>query len=172
MRIPRSLPWVLVCASACAAAVSQTAPQWKSRVITDAEQGATYTELTLQGTYLVPPTNVNAQPSLVVQCADGKVQGNFFSFGAVLSLHVGGLYHVELQARIDDVRHPIGVDELSPDRTAAYFSRSDLKRMLFAKQIVVRAVEFAGPQMQASFTMPDASPIFDACGHDWILKPH
>lgn len=197
MRVPRSLPTLLVCALAVVAGGAQStpnpetpnkdkpaqqdtpikaspnpgdAPQWKSRVVTDTAQGTSYVELTLQGTYLVPPTLVDdAQPALVVQCANGKILENLFSFGAVLSLHVGGLYHVELQTRIDDVKRPIIVDDLNADRTAAFFSRGDLKRILDAKHVVVFAVEFAGPQMQASFTMPPPAPIFAACGQDWVL---
>jgi hypothetical protein len=201
MRAPRTAVGLLLFVSACAAACAQAspsltpstpeppsqdnvtsdpaspsaptaeAPQWKSRVVSDPGQES-YTELSLQGTYVVPPSNVAAQPALIVQCANGKVLGNFFSFGAVLSQHVGGLYRVELQARIDGVRRPIGVDELSPDGTAAYFSRDDLRRILWARQVEVRAVEFAGPQMQAAFSIPDSSPIYDACGREKVLKEH
>ena len=169
MRFPRLASLCMVCALACAA-FSQDAPLWKSRIVTDPADKTTYTELTLQGTYLIPPNNVNAQPALVVQCADGKLLGALFNFGAVLSQHVGGLYRVELQARIDGVRRPIGVDNLNPDGTAAYFSISDLRRVLWARQVVVRAVEFAGPQMEASFTIPDSSAVYDACGRERALK--
>jgi hypothetical protein len=88
----------------------------------------------------------------------------------VLSHHAGGLYPVELEAHIDNVRRPIGVQDLSPDGTSAYFPRRELKRMLAARKVLVGAVEFAGPQMLASFSMPDSSPVFSACGHDFILK--
>jgi hypothetical protein len=88
----------------------------------------------------------------------------------LLSQHVGGLHLVQLEARVDNVRRPIGVDELSPDGMSAYFPRSELKRMLMARKVLVGAVEFAGPEMQASFLMPDPAPVLASCGHDWILK--
>ena len=146
-------------------------PQWTSHTVTDATRGTPYVELSLQGSYVVGPSLVDdARPALVVQCANGKILGNFFSFGALLSLHVGGLYHVELQTRIDNEKRHIIVDELSSDRMSAFFSRGDLKRVLDARHVVVFAVEFAGPQMQADFTMPRSSPIFAACGQDWVLN--
>jgi hypothetical protein len=170
MRFLGLLVGMLVCALGSATALCQDTPGWNSRIVADEAQGTSYVELSLKGTYLTPPSVVAAQPALVIECANGKVRENYFSFGAVLSHHAGGLYPVELEAHIDNVRRPIGVQDLSPDGTAAYFPRRELKRMLAARKVLVGAVEFAGPQMLASFSMPDSSPVFSACGHDFILK--
>jgi hypothetical protein len=170
MRFLRSLPAMLACALGSTAIFSQDGPKWNSRTVADQGPGASFVELSLQGTYLIPPSVVSAEPVLVIHCSDGKVRENYISFGAVLSQHTGGLYPVELEATIDEVRRPIGVFDLSPDGTSAYFPRRDLKRMLSARKVLVGAVEFAGPQMLASFAMPDSSPVLSACGHDWALK--
>jgi hypothetical protein len=165
--LARTLLAVAVCAGgACRA---QTAPEWASRTISDKDVGD-YVELELHGVYVRPPSVVSAEPVLVIDCASGKVLKNYFSFGAVLSHHAGGNFPVELEAFVDNVRRPIGVQDMSPDYTAAYFPRRELRRMLVAKKVLVGAVEFAGPQMQASFTMPDPAPVFEACGKDRFLQ--
>jgi hypothetical protein len=171
------LPMLVVCVAAGAAALSQAGaaaaaddPQWTSREISDSDFGGTYIELNLAGTYVTPPSVANAEPALVVDCANHKVLKNYFAFGAVLSQHVGGLHRVELEAYDDDVRRPIIVDELSPDGTSANFSRLELKRMLAAHKVTVRAIELGGPPFLASFIMPDSTPVFSACGQDFILK--
>jgi hypothetical protein len=158
-----------LCIVASGIAFSQAAPAWDSRVVSDPQFGS-YTELRLPGTYVNPPNNVAAQPTLVVRCSDGKVLQNYFSFGAVLSVHVGGLHPVRLETTIDDFHTVIRVDDLSVDGTAAYFPRRDLNSMLYAKQVTVGAVEFAGPPILAKFAMPDRAPVFAACGEDRFLK--
>lgn len=157
-------------ALASTAVWAQDAPQWKSQTLTDPNGAGTYTELRLVGTYLKPPTVVAAQPVLVIQCAGGKIQQNFFSFGAVLSQMAAGLHPVELEAYLDNVRRPIFSDQLSEDAMSAYFSRRDLKRILNAHSLRIGAVEMNGPQMMATFTMPDPEPIYQACGQDSVLK--
>jgi hypothetical protein len=160
----------LLFAVMCSLAFAQAAPKWESHVVSDSQNGSTFTELRLQGTYVVPPRMSNEQPALIVRCANGKVLENYFSFGAVLSQHTGGLYLVELEAMIDNRRRPIGVDEVSPDGMSAYFPRKELKRMLNAQLVTIGAVEFAGPQMLAKFEMPNSEPVFSACGEDMFLK--
>lgn len=161
---------LLLCAIAGVLAYSQPAPKWVSHRVS-ADDGDAFDELMLQGTYLKPPTNTTAQPSLVVRCENGKVIQNFFSFGAVLSQSVGGLHPVRLETEIDKSKRVIEVDDVSPDWTAAYFSRKDLGRILQAKIVKVGAVEFAGPVIQAEFDLPDPGPIESACGKDPALKP-
>ncbi|MGB6688369.1 MAG: hypothetical protein WBE76_11055 [Terracidiphilus sp.] len=167
MRLWAGVP--LLCAIASGFAFSQTAPAWDIHIVSDPQFGS-YTELRLQGAYVKPPNNVAAQPSLVVRCSDGKVLQNYFSFGAVLSVNVGGLHPVRLETTIDNVPTVIRVDDLSIDGTAAYFPRRELNRMLYAKQVTVGAVEFAGPPILAKFAMPDSAPVFAACGEDRFLK--
>ena len=169
MRFLRFL-MVPVFAALCGAGCAQEAPKWKSRIVTDKATRASHVELSLQGIYITPPSVVEAQPVLVVQCANGKIEENYFSFGAMLSQRVGGLHPVQLEATVDNVRHAIGVQDLSPDGMSAYFPRRELKRMLVARKVLVGAVEFAGPEMLASFAMPDPAPVLSSCGHDWILK--
>jgi hypothetical protein len=159
----------LLCAVICHVAFAQPASQWQSSDISDPQAGK-YTELRLAGTYVKPPQNIAAQPSLVIRCSEGKVLQNYFSFGAVLSVHVGGLHPVRLETTIDNVQTVIRVEDVSVDGTAAYFSRRELNEMLYAKQITVGAVEFAGPPILASFTMPDPAPVFAVCGEDRFLK--
>jgi len=159
----------LVCAITSGIALCQTAPQWSTHVVSDPQFGS-YTELRLPGAYVKPPSNVTAQPSLVIRCSEGKVLQNYFSFGAVLSVNVGGLHPVRLETTIDNFHTVIRVDDVSIDGTAAYFSRRDLNIMLYAKQVTVGAVEFAGPPILAKFDMPDSGPVFAACGEDRFLK--
>jgi hypothetical protein len=170
MRALRSAIMLAGCAVWGAAALAQDGPKWTSRNVSDPSLGFEYVELTLEGNYSTPPSVVSAQPSLVIECAGGKVLRSYFSFGAVLSVHAGGQFLVQLEAYIDNVRRPIGVDEVSADRTSAFFPRSELRRMLNARQLRVGAVEFAGPEMFASFTIPDSSPVAAACGQDWNPK--
>ncbi len=161
---------LLSCAAISALGFSQAAPKWESRIV-GGVNGDTYTEFQLQGSYLKPPHNIAAQPSLIVRCESGKVIQNFFSFGAVLSQSVGGIHPVRLETEIDNAHRVIEVDNVSPDWTAAFFSRKDLNRMLRAKVVKVGAVEFAGPVIQAQFTMPDPDTVYSACGKDPFLKP-
>ncbi|HUH62273.1 MAG TPA: hypothetical protein VLZ50_04715 [Terracidiphilus sp.] len=161
---------LLWCAAASTLALSQAAPKWVSHRV-DGEAGEVFDELLLQGTYIKPPNNITAQPSLIVRCEKGKVIQTFFSFGAVLSQSVGGLHPVRLEAEIDKYHRVIEVDNVSPDWTAAYLSRKDLGRMLQAKIVKIGAVEFAGPVIQAEFDMPNPDPVYSACGKDASLKP-
>lgn len=166
---------LLVCVLSAAAACAQEKPvrdepKWSSRLIAGPESGTSVVELSLQGSYSRPPSFVNAQPALVVECTKGKVRGNYISFGAILDVPGNGASPFELIAFIDDVRTPIVVDDVSPDHTSAYFSRRELLRMLNARQVVVGTVEFAGPPIQVRFTIPDSSPVLSACGHDWVLR--
>jgi hypothetical protein len=161
---------LLLCVAAGALAFSQAAPQWVSRQV-NGDDGESFDELFLQGAYLKPPTNIAAQPSLIIRCEKGKVIQDFFSFGAVLSQSVGGLHPVRLETEIDKDHRVIDVDDVSPDWTAAYFSRKELYRILHAKIVIVGAVEFAGPVIQAKFTMPDPAPVYAACGKDKFLNP-
>lgn len=149
---------------------AQDAPQWKSQTLSDPAGTGTYIELRLAGRYETPPTVVAAQPVLVIQCAGGKVQQNFFSFGAVLSRMAAGLHPVELEAFLDGVRRPIFSDEQSEDGMSAYFSRRDLRRILNVHALRIGAVEMNGPQMVATFTLPDPEPVYAACGQDSVLK--
>ncbi len=161
---------LLCCAAASVPGFSQAAPRWEGHPVTG-DDGGTFTEFQLQGSYLKPPHNIAAQPSLIVRCENGKVIQNFFSFGAVLSQHVGGLHPVRLETEIDNLHKVIEVDDVSPDWTAAFFSRKDLNRMLRAKVVKVGAVEFAGPVIQAQFVMPDPEQIYSTCGKDPYLRP-
>lgn len=161
---------ILCCAAASLLGFSQAAPKWEGHPVTGVD-GDTYTEFQLQGSYLKPPNNIAAQPSLIVRCENGKVIQNFFSFGAVLSQHVGGIHPVRLETEIDNSHRVIEVDDVSPDWTSAFFSRKDLNRMLQAKVVKVGAVEFAGPVILAMFTMPNPDPVYSACGKDKFLQP-
>jgi hypothetical protein len=159
-----------ICFPQAAPNSSPAAPQWVSHQVSG-DDGEAFDELLLQGTYLKPPKNVAAQPSLIVRCENGKVIQNFFSFGAVLSQSVGGLHPVRLETQIDSYHKVIDVDDVSPDWTAAFFSRKYLYRIVHAKVVKVGAVEFAGPVIQAKFAMPDPEPVYSACGKDKSLNP-
>src|SRR5277367_3675175 len=92
------LPWLLLVVCLSSPAFSQDGPKWQSRVVTGDDPGDSYTELSLQGSYVKPPSFVSAQPVLIVDCVKGKIRENYFSFGAVLSVHNGGNFPVELEA--------------------------------------------------------------------------
>jgi len=169
MNPARTLLLLSACAIAGARGHAQVAPKWESHVVSEPD-GATVTELSLLGVYRTPPSIVKAQPVMVVQCANGKVLNSYFSFGAVLSQYAAGLHPVELELYLDNVRRPIFSDSLNEDGTSAYFSHKELKRILAVHELRVGAVEFAGPQMQATFILPDITPVLAACGEDSILK--
>lgn len=130
-------------------------------------QGKTTDVFRLEGKYLAPPPNLSSStaPALIVRCSQGHLQQNYLDFNAVLAARPGS-FPAMMEARIDGNPTYIGADAISPDGRSAYFPRSDLKKILHARQVVIGADENSGPEILVQFEMPDAASIQAACGGD------
>jgi hypothetical protein len=125
---------------------------------------------TLNGVYLTPPRLSTGTPSIVVKCMGGKVEQSYLNVHAVVVRHEG--YQPEgLEVRMDGKSdgHFL-VDAISTDGEGLYFTRLDLKEMLYAKKVIVGVNEYLGPQVVMQFDIPDPSPVMEKCGEDKILK--
>jgi hypothetical protein len=151
---------------------AQTAITWQHKTIDDPLHAKTIDAFVLEGKYVTPPRLVTTgqNPVLVIRCMKGKVEQNYFNFNAVLATRTGSIFPVMMDARIDGKSTTIGADDISTDGTSAYFPRSDLKRILRARLVIVGANEYLGPEIEAQFEIPDTTAVFAACGSDRMLK--
>jgi hypothetical protein len=151
-------------------------PQWKYSKEDDPLHAKVHDRFTLEGTYLTPPSvSTGGTPSIVVVCATGKVEQNYFNVGAVVDHHASpgpNSYPniVGLEARVDGKAYGIHADNISTDGRAVYFIRGDLKSILWAKQVIVGMNEYMGPQVVMQFGIPSPAAVMEKCGEDPILK--
>jgi len=127
----------------------------------------------LEGVYLTPPRVGTRAPTIVVECSGGKVENNYFNVGAVVDYHAGGIFPDVngFEVRVDGKKKRLLVNSVSTDGQAMYFTRVDLKTVLNAKQVIVGANEYLGPQVVMRFDIPDPSPVLEKCGSDRNLTP-
>jgi hypothetical protein len=150
--------------------------QWQYTREDDPLHAKVHDRFILDGVYLTPPSiSAGAAPAIVVVCSAGKVEQSYFNIGAVVD-HRGpsgssGLEVVGFEARVDGKKHGMFPNNMSTDGRAVYFIRGDLKSFLGAKQVIIGANEYLGPQIVMRFDIPDPFPVMEKCGSDWVLKP-
>ena len=168
----RSLWLVFVLLASAFQVRAQDANTWQHQKIDDSLHGKTIDSFLLQGKYLTPPRmpGDGEAPMLVIRCIKGKVEQNYFNFNAVLATRHGSIFPIMMEARIDGKSANIGADNVSTDGSSAYFPRSDLKKILHARVVIIGANEYLGPEIVAQFDIPDSAVVFAACGSDRMLK--
>ena len=150
--------------------------QWQYAKEDDSLHVKVHDRFILEGVYLTPPSiPVGVGPAIVVVCSAGKVEQSYFNIGAIVDHHgpsgSNGLEVVGFEARVDGKKYGIFPDNMSTDGRAVYFIRGDLKSFLGAKQVIIGANEYMGPQIVMRFDIPDPAPVMEKCGSDRILKP-
>ena len=153
---------------------TQLAASWQHTRDDDPLHNKVYDRLILDGKYLTPPRSVarGFVPSIVVECADGKVEQNYITIGAVATLRGRGqpIFADLLDSRIDGKRGAIAAIGIATDGTGVFFTRVDLKSILRAHEVIVGVYEYLGVQIVLQFIMPDPTPVYTACGRDRLLK--
>jgi len=167
-----SLPFLLCIAMSGLAQQAKTnaSAEWQYVKEDDPLHAKTRDRFILEGTYLTPPRlSTNGSPTVVVECSDGRVEHNYFSVHAVVARTHDNLPD-GFEVRVDGKSRTFFVDSISTDGQGLFFTRIDLKEMLYAKRVIVGVNEYLGPQVVMQFDIPDPSPVMEKCGADSILK--
>jgi len=186
MRIPGLAPiFVLLglVGSASAARAQQVEPPatWQESVPND-PASETNRQFTLTGKFLVPPEGKPATtPTLIVKCSPsrrsagkGKFQTGAVVVGVPLEIHFvepseirGGIsYYPEVSVtyRLDEGK-PVNEDwPPRLDKSSVEFQKSDLRKLLRAKSILMTITEKDGHQISMQFDVPPTpARLGEAC---------
>jgi hypothetical protein len=163
---------------------SSSAHGWQQSQITDTARSLTYTRFTLTGKFLAPPHDQAAnRPALAVDCIPsteshshkGRLLATNLLVGSTLKIvyvepeeiHGTSYYpKVVVRYRMDAA----GDDEekwaAGADKTSVSVPKDSLKKILRAHSVAITAVDDRGSQFAMQFSMPDATPVEDACNVD------
>jgi hypothetical protein len=165
-----------------------SAQEWQRTEETDAFRGTSFSQFTLAGKFLAPPTNhASEAPTLVVQCVagrhllrgihaftNGKLLSAYLIVGTVLNSHSG---EITVQYRLDDGK--IQPDWWHPgtDGMAAFLPESALDNLLYGhtllhkegtnppvRKVVISLDEYLASEVVMQFDMPDPTQVAETCG--------
>ena len=161
------------------------AQEWASSVKADQLSGKSYTEFTLQGKFLTPPTHVDGPPSIVLRCdpaahhgrIDGKLLAGFVVVGAILDLPMQ--YRLE-DGKVQTAGSDAGLVGYSSSFQAVSLDSIMVNNFIWGHMIphkpgkgeqvhkvIVSVQEHLAGQIVMQFDMPDAEVVGAACGTEY-----
>jgi hypothetical protein len=105
----------------------KSAPTWDHTKKDDPLRGISLDQFVLGGKYLTPPSLLTKDPTLVVQCSNGKLKTAYLDAGAVIqrgsyqSALKGTLAHVDI--RFDEKKPTVDSWEISNDGQGLFLIR-------------------------------------------------
>jgi hypothetical protein len=165
--------------------VSAFAQEWASVTKTDQLTAKSYTEFTLQGKYLAPPSHAEGTPSLVLRCDPsahhGRINGKFIA-GFVV---VGAILDLPMQYRLDDGKVQTASGDTGLVGYSSNFQAVSLNSIMAnnflwghliphkpgkgeqVHKVVVSVPEHLAGQIVMQFDMPSAEAVGSACGTEY-----
>jgi hypothetical protein len=169
----------------CALAAQQGST-WVREEKSDPLHKTAYSEFTLEGKYLVPPKDRNAEaPMLILQCkedahnrdggkASGRLLAGFLDVDAALDFREGNL---PVEFRLDDGKLQEADWSSSNDSGGATFGYKDFEKLLYGhtsshkedtspavRKVILGVPEHLGTEIEAEFDMPDPGEVAEVCG--------
>jgi hypothetical protein len=163
---------------------SSSAPVWQQSQITDTARSLTYTRFTLTGKFLAPPHDQAAnRPALAVDCIPGaeshphkgRLLATNLLVGSTLKIvyvepeeiHGTSYYpKVVVRYRTDAAGEEEEKWAAGADKTSVAVPKDSLKKILRAHGVAITAEDDRGSQFAMQFSMPDPTPVEDACNVD------
>lgn len=146
-----------------------------------------YSQYTLAGKFLTPPSNTNGQPPVfVIKCiptahrrsgggyVNGKLMDSYITMHTVVNHSSKEIF---VQYRLDDSKMHKEFWGVSTDGTAIFPPEIELNTVLYGhflphkegtndpiKKLVLGANEYLGAEVVVQFDLPDPTEVADACG--------
>jgi hypothetical protein len=157
---------------------------WQPSQITDTARSLTYTRFTLRGKFLAPPHDQAAnRPALSVDCIpgtgshphEGRLLATNLLVGSTLKIvyvepeeiHGTSYYpKVVVRYRTDAAREEEERWAAGTDKSSVSVPKDSLKKILRAHSVAITAEDDRGSQFAMQFSMPDPTPVEDACNVD------